>query len=251
MNDYDVEAFIRTDDAWQDGANTLWGQLGAAAKEAGSSAGVIQNGAATGLYGAWSAPIGSYPGMAEGQLAGVVKVQASTVNQYVKVNGSVAMRGALNMGNYRVNNVNDIQLTGQASLPRQGGGVNPMVSALAPNWVLKGVYNVADYDANNAAGTVAQPVCPDADATGGVPKILVKMSALRGEAYGGMSSGTATSPSDTQAQQQAKLTPAYGGWNIYALEDTSAKVWRTYVRRYYDNTFISGEALAEVYCYYP
>jgi prepilin-type N-terminal cleavage/methylation domain-containing protein len=251
VNDYNVEAFIRTDDAWTQGATILWSDLGAAVKQAGESAGMVQNGAATGLYGAWSVPIGRYPGMAEGQLAGVVKVQASTMNQYVKVNGSVAMRGALNMGNYRVNNVNDIQMTGQASLPRQGVGVSPMVSSLAPNWVLKSVYNVADYDADNVAGSVPVPVCADSDASNGVPKILVKMSALKDETVGGMSSGTGVGPSDTQAQQQAKLTPSYGGWNVYALEDTGAKVWRTYIRRYYDSGHVPGEALAEVYCYYP
>lgn len=252
-----VEAFIRTDSGWTNdgGSNFLYGQIGAAARKAGPSAGMIKDGIANGLFEAWSVPMGTYPGMANGQLIGVVKVQGSTINQFVRVDGSLNMTGPLNMGNYRINDVKDIQLLGQSTLPRQGGAVAPMVSTLAPNWVLKGVYNVTDYDTDPVGGAVPSPTCPDSDgSSNGVPKILIKMTSMYNEMYGGMSNGTAVSPTDTQAQALAKVTTAFGGWNFYALEDTTTPgvfFWRTYIRRFYDNGYIPGEGLAEVYCYYP
>lgn len=251
VNDYDIEVFVRTDSPWTISGLPLWSDLGAAARRAGGGAGVIRDGAANGVFGAWSVPVGKYPGMVDGQLAGVAKAQASIINQHLRVNGSLEMTKSLNMGNYRINNVNDIQLLGQASLPRQGASVAPMVSSLAPNWVLRAVYNVADYDSDASDGSVPIPTCADSDSSNGVPKILVKMTSLYNEMYGGMSGGEAVLPTDSQAQIMAKTTSAYGGWNYYALEDTTNKVWRTYVRRFYDNGYIPGEALAEVYCYYP
>lgn len=251
INDYDIEIFVRTDNPWLVGALPLWGDLGAAARKAGSQAGVIRDGFANGVFGAWTIPVGRYPGMLDGQLAGAVKAQAGIINQHVRVNGTLAMTKSLNMGNYRINNVNDIQLLGQGSLPRQGGAVAPMVSSLAPNWVLRAVYNVADYDSDAVDGSVPIPTCADSDSSNGVPKILVKMTSLYNEMYGGMSGGEAVLPTDSQAQIMAKTTTAYGGWNYYALEDTTNKVWRTYIRRFYDNGYVPGEALAEVYCYYP
>jgi type II secretory pathway pseudopilin PulG len=254
INDYNIEAVVRTDAGWTFGAGFVYGMLGSAAKQAGPSAGVVKGGVANGLFGAWSMPSTRYPGMSDGQLMGVVKVNASSLNQYVKLDGSRAMTGPLNMGNNRVNNINDIQMLGQSTLPRQSGGVLPMVSDLAPNWVLKGVYNVSDFGSDPSdpnAGVIPLPTCPDADTSSGVPRILVKMSSMYNEMYGGMSNGSPVVPGDSQAQMIAKLTSAYGGWNFYALEDTANQIWRVYVRRFYDNGYIPGEALAEVYCYYP
>ena len=126
-----------------------------------------------------------------------------------------------------------------------------MVSDLASNWVLKNVYNVSDFDSNNTVGSVPRPTCADADASNGVPKILLKMNAMYNEMYGGMSYGEPVQPSDSQLTMMQKQIAAYGGWNFYALEDTSNNLWRVYIRRFYDNGYIPGEGLAEVYCYYP
>lgn len=254
IGDYNIESIVRTEAGWTYGTSFVWAMLGSAAKQAGPAAGVVKSGVATGLFGAWSMPVARYPGLAEGQLVGVVKVNASALGQYVKLDGSRAMTGPLNMGNNRINNINDMQLLGPSSLPRQSTSMAPMVSDMAPNWVLKGVYNVADYGsdpADPASGVVPWPTCPDSEASGAVPRILVKMSSLYNEMYGSMSNGVGVLPTDTQAQMMAKLTPAYGGWNFYALEDTPNKVWRVHVRRFYDNGYIPGEALAEVYCFYP
>lgn len=252
-SDYDVEAFVRTDAPWMVGAgvNMAWSFLGAAVKHAGPLAGMVRNGRAEGLFGSWSMAASKYPGIANGQLVGVAKSIASITNKYVRLDGTLAMKGALNMGNNRINNVRDIQLLGPSSLPRSAGTSGPMVSDLAPNWILKGVFSVSDYDADQVAGSVERPVCPDSDASNGIPRILLKMNAMYNEMYGGMSFGDPSVPGDSQAQIMAKRTPAYGGWNFYALEDASANKWRVYVRRFYDNGYIPGEGLAEVYCYYP
>lgn len=252
--DYNIEAVVRTEEGWTYGGGFVWAMLGSAAKQAGPAAGVVKDGVATGLFGAWSMPVTRYPGLADGQLVGVVKVNASSLNQYVNLDGSRAMTGPLNMGNNRINNINDIQLLGPSSLPRQSTAMEPMVSDMMPNWVLKGVYNVSDFGSDPAqpdAGVVPRPTCPDSAGSVGAPRILVKLSSLYNEMYGGMSNGSGVTPTDTQAQMIQKLTPAYGGWNFYALEDTTNNLWRVYVRRFYDNGYIPGEALAEVYCFYP
>lgn len=237
--------------SYDGGATVAYSMLGGAARQAGPSAGVTQGGVATGLFGAWQLPEASYPGMVDGLLVGLLKIQSSTINQYVKLDGSLNMLGDLNMGNYRVNNVKDIQLLGQADLPRQSGAVAPMVSTLLPNYVLMGVFNVGDYDSDPVSGSVPLPVCPDqSDSSNGVPRILVKMASMYNEMYGAMGGGSPVSPTDTQAQMIAKTTAAYGGWNFYALQDTGANAWRVYIRRFYDNGYIPGEGLAEVYCVY-
>ena len=252
-----IEAMIRTVDPWSNGGNIVYNMLGSAVRQAGPSSGYVQTDASTGLdqanglFGGWSMPVNSYPGMVDGQLMGVVKIQASTINQFINVDGSLAMLNDLNMGNYRVNNAKDVQLLGQSSLPRQAGSVKPMLSSLMPNYVLKGVYSVGDYDSDPVNGSVPIPVCPDAtDSSNGIPRILVKMSSMYNEMYGGMSGGSAVTTSDSQLQMVQKTTPAFGGWNFYALEDSTAGRWRIYVRRFYDNGYIPGEALAEVYCLY-
>lgn len=254
VTDYNIEGMIRTVNPWNNGGGIEYSLLGSAVRHAGPNAGLVKSGVADGLFGAWSMPSTRYPGMADGQMVGVVKVQASTINQYVRLDGTLPMTGSLDMGNNRVNNATDMQLLGPASLPRQGGTNIPMVSTLMPKYVLKGVYNVSDYDSDNVSGTVQQPVCPDTDPndlTTGAPRILVKMTTLYNEMYGGSGGGQAVAPGDTQAQMMAKTTSSFGGWNFYALEDQSTKTWRVYVRRFYDNGYIPGEALAEVYCYYP
>lgn len=192
-----------------------------------------------------------YPGLVDGQLVGVVKINASALNQFVRLDGTLPMTGALNMGNNRINNARDMQLLGPSSLPRQSGAVAPMVSDMASNWVLKGVYNVSDYDADNTVGSVPRPTCADADSSNGVPKILLKMNAMYNEMFGGMSFGEPTLTTETQLEMMRKQTASYGGWNFYALEDVPNNLWRVHIRRFYDNGYIPGEGLAEVYCYYP
>jgi prepilin-type N-terminal cleavage/methylation domain-containing protein len=251
---YNIEGMIRTVNPWNFGGGIEYSLLGSAVRHAGPNAGLVRSGVAVGLFGAWSMPVGRYPGLDDGQMVGVVKVQASTINQYVRLDGSLPMTGNLDMGNNRVNNANDMQLLGQVSLPRQGGTTTPMVSNLMPKYVLKAVYNVSDYDSDNVLGTVKQPVCPDTDPndlTSGVPRILVKMSTLYNEMYGGSAGGEPAQNNESQDSMLSKTSPAFGGWNFYALEDQSTKSWRVYVRRFYDNGYIPGEALAEVYCYYP
>jgi hypothetical protein len=130
-----------------------------------------------------------------------------------------------------------------------------MLSHLAPNWVLRGVYNIVDYDSDASAtkdnSTVPRPTCADSDDSSGIPKVLIKMTSMYNEMFSGLSDGTPVQPGDTQATQSNRLTSAYGAWNTFALEDLTHNRWQTYIRRFYDNGYIPGEGLAEVYCFYP
>ncbi len=246
-----LEGLIFTTTPWLDGGDVgdiKIAALNAAARAAGSIGGVSRANGANGLFGAWSIPAAAgYPGLTDGQLAAQTVVQASTLDEFLPRDGSRPMTGNLNMGGYRINNAQDMQLIGPASLPR-----NKLASTLMPNWVLKGVYTVTDYGADAANGTVPRPICPDSDGIStGVPRILVKMTNLHNEMIGGFSYGEPRQDPNAQYESAKTLVPAFGGWNFYALEDSGTNTWRTYIRRYYDSGYIAGEGLAEVYCYYP
>ena len=246
-----LEGLIFTSTPWLDGGasgDAKTAALSAAARAAGPSGGVSQANGAIGLFGAWAIPAAAgYPGLSDGQLAAQTVIQASTLDAFLPRDGSRPMTGNLNMGGYRINNAQDMELLGPNSLQR-----NKNVSSLMPNWVLKGVHTVADYGMDPANGTVPRPVCPDSDGfSTGLPRIIVKMTSMHNEMFGGYSYGEPRPDPNAKVESAKTLIPAYGGWAFYALEDGASNTWRTYIRRFYDNGYIGGEGLAEVYCYYP
>lgn len=243
---YNLEVLVKTDAPWTWSGNPMasdfaYTKLNAAAKAIGPAGGV-SNGQVTGLYGAWTVPYINYPGLSDGLLVARTDVQAQALSAYLPLNGSLAMTGPLNMGNYRVNDVKDIQLMGPSTLQR-----SKQISSLANNWVFKGAYTVSD------TSSVPKPVCPDGAQTGGVPKVLVKMSYLGDERYGGHYGGYNfggwwSSYNNSNAAGTTEVA-ARAGWNVYALDNGAS--WTAYVRRYYDGGFQPGQGVAEVYCYYP
>lgn len=241
--DYNLESLIITEQPWRVGGTGAEQTelVRAAARQAGAAGGATAAGAAQGLNGGWELEAGSYPGMSSGQLAASAQLQGAALGMHLPVDGSRTMSGALNLNGFRLNNADDIMVNGN-------GMKGQNISAVMPNWVLKGVYGVADYDADNAGGTVPIPMCPDSANGRGSARVLVSMQALYNEQFGGYATGL---PGQDPNGAVASLEGARGAWNFYALEDSANGVWRTYIRRYYDNGYIPGEGLAAVYCYYP
>lgn len=257
-DEYNLEGIIFAQDPWDTG----WGSGGArrdlinaAAKAAGSFAGrsVATNAAeprsAVGIYGGWSVPGGRYPaGLAADQLVGIAQVQSSILNQFVRLDGSLPMTGSLDMGDYRINNASDMELIGNDGGTAGGPLREQLVSSLMPRWVLKGAYSVVDYDADPDNGTVPKPFCADSDlASKGLPRILLRWSALYNDMGGGYASGA---PALTPEEAQATLVQPDTGFDFRAF-DADNNNWHVKIKKYYDNGFIAGQGLAEVYCYYP
>lgn len=241
--DFNLESLIFTEQGWLVGGTGApqLSLLGSAARHAGAVGGVINGGEGRGLSSGWELPAGSFPNMADAQLAASAQLQGQALGAHLPVNGSRAMTGDLNLNGFRLNNVQDIMVNGN-------GMKGQNISSAMPNWVLKGVYGVADFDADNAGGTVPIPMCPDSANGAGSARVLVSMQALYNEQFGGYATGL---PGQDPNAAVASLEGARGAWNFYALEDSANGVWRTYIRRYYDNGYIPGEGLAAVYCYYP
>lgn len=241
-SDYNLESLLMTDLPWTSGGvgvSVL--ALNTAARAAGAIAGITRAGTAVGLSEGWTMAAGRYPNMGDGQLVASAVAHTQAMGTYLPLDGSRAMKGELALNAYRLNNAQDITLNGN-------GMKNQKVSDLMPNWVLKGVYGVSDYDADNAGGTVPIPICPDSAGGAGTARVLVSMQSLYNEQFGGYVSGVA---GNTPADAIMSLNGAFGAWNFYALEDSGSGVWRTYIRRFYDNGYIPGEGMAAVYCYYP
>lgn len=240
VQEYNLQAYVQTDNAWLvggSGTKVDTALVGAAARAAGSVGGVTNGAGASGTNGNWTLAAGSFPGMGQGQLVGLAQVQAQALGSYLNLAGTRPLTGDLELNGFRLNNTQDIMINANNMKRRQ-------VSTMMPTWVFKGAYGVSDYDVDAAGGSVPIPVCPDS----GVPKVLVSMQALYNERFGGYSSGIAAAD---PSQAATNMSGAYGAWNFYALQDTSAGIWRTYIRRFYDNGYIPGEGIASVYCYYP
>ncbi len=254
-DDYNLEAVIFTKDPWREGWDSgpvEVGLLGLAAKEAGPAVGIsLVNDAGDnvirGLFGAWEIPGGEYPGVSEGQLVGLTSTSASIMNKFVQTDGTLEMTGDLNLGDYRINNVMDIELLGNDGNGTTATKKNQMVSSLMPNWVFKGSYNVVDYDADPVNGTVPKPYCPDSNfANQGIPKILVRWASLYNDMEGHYAAGSARR---TPQEAQNTLVPAFNGFEVRAF-DADVSTWHVKIKKFYDAGFIAGQGFAEVYCYY-
>lgn len=253
VDDYNLEGIIFANDPWMEGffgANPRQDLLGVAAKEAGAFAGYsfgdsASNRGGVGLFGGWSVPYGVYPGLTNYQLMTVHQVQSTVLNQFVRLDGTLPMTGDLNLGDYRINNVSDMELMGSDV---GTNGKKQKVSSLMPNWVLKGVYSVVDVDADPVNGTVFKPYCADSDlASKGLPRILVRWTGLYNDMSGAAQSG---SQAPTTEQAHASLMPPFTAWDFRAY-DADNETWHIKIKKYYDGGFVSGTGLAEVYCYYP
>ncbi len=253
---YSLQGIVVSRDPWRLGGtgDVRQGSLGAAAREAGPSAGVTQANVAQGLFGGWTAGAAQFPGiLADGQLAYLTGTQWGLWSQFLRRDGTLPMMANLDVGGQMVNNLRDAFLLGPASNP-----INKHLTSMMPNWVFKGTYQAAD-------GTpVPKPICPE----GGAPYVKLLMQGLAGDQAGLNDSSLlpgGTPPAGSSKTQVAQFfgnqlanSRAKHGWNIWA-EDQPAH-WVARFRRYYTQipddaaatgtTFVTGAGLAEVYCYY-
>lgn len=240
---YDLEVLVVLG-PWMRGSNIEELSIKKVVGNGGAIFGAALNDTILGLNGRWELSPLDYPGVQNGSILTYNVLYGSILEQFLPIDGSLPMVGDLNLGRYRINNAQEVQLTGNEGLEK-----NKNLSTYASNWVFKAAYNVTDYDYNNSSGTVQKPLCQDASETGAEAKILIKSSSMYNEMFGGWDYGEPRpSPWDSAMMRRA----ARGGWNIYAIDDNNYNgSWKVFIRRFYDGGFIPGEGIAEVYCYYP
>lgn len=122
--------------------------LGIAAKRIGANGGGVFKSTApnmNGVGGGWSTNNALFPGIGqEGKLGYRTSVGAVMDNVYMRLDGLYPMRADLNMGNYSINNITDINVNGWINANNILAN-NVRLSYLAANFVQTKSLNASDY----------------------------------------------------------------------------------------------------------